>query len=299
MSRDEDVQADPMPLPATDRSVQFQANNRVMTCGSRTLIMGVVNVTPDSFFDGGRWYRPDAAVKHACALVEQGADLLDIGAESSRPGSDPIGPEEELRRLLPVVRDVCGRVDVPVSIDTTKAEVAQRTLDAGASIINDISALRFDPRMASVVAQFGAGLILTHMQGVPKTMQQAPRYDDVVRAVNRFWRERMEVAASFSISPNRVLLDPGFGFGKTLAHNLALVARLDEFMSMGRPLVVGVSRKAFIGEVLGRSVADRLMGTAAVVAAAVLKGVHVVRVHDVSELRDVVRMADAIRNAER
>ncbi len=266
----------------------------VLSLESATAIMGVVNVTPDSFSDGGRYLNADAAVAHAVAMVEQGATLLDIGAESSRPGAEPVDETEEIRRLIPVVREVCQRVSVPVSVDTTKAAVAVRALDAGAAIINDISALRFDPAMAKVVAESGAGLVLMHMQGRPKTMQDAPNYRDVVADVYDFFRERIRAAERLHISPQQILLDPGIGFGKNQEHNLTLLARLDRFLSLGRPLLVGVSRKAFIGRILDRPVDERVMGTAAAVAVAMVRGARVVRVHDVEPIRDVVRIVDAI-----
>ncbi|MGH7259711.1 MAG: dihydropteroate synthase [Nitrospiraceae bacterium] len=264
----------------------------------RPLVMGVLNVTPDSFSDGGRYLEPDAAVKHVLEMVEEGADVIDIGAESSRPGAEPVPEEEELRRLIPVVREVCRRVAVPVSVDTTKAAVARQAIEAGAAIINDISALQADPAMASVVADAGAGLVLMHRQGTPKTMQQAPRYGDVVADVRGFLRERMQTAGRAGIAEDHILLDPGIGFGKNLSHNLALLCRLDELCSVGRPILIGVSRKSFIGEALDRRTGDRLMGTAAAVAVAVLRGARMVRVHEVRAMRDVVRMVDAIATHE-
>ncbi|MBI3603197.1 MAG: dihydropteroate synthase [Nitrospirae bacterium] len=264
----------------------------------RPLLMGVLNVTPDSFSDGGRYLDPEAAVTQACAMVEQGAGLIDIGAESSRPGSDPVGQDEEIRRFIPVVKEVCRRVSVPVSIDTTKACVARLALEAGAAIVNDISALRFDPQMGAVVAEAGAGLVLMHMQGTPKTMQQAPSYGDVVQEVRQFFAERMTAAGDAGIGPEQILLDPGIGFGKNLSHNLLLLGQLDAFVPLGRPILVGVSRKAFIGQVLDRPVGDRLMGTAAAVAVAILHGARVLRVHDVGPMRDVVTMVEAITSSQ-
>jgi dihydropteroate synthase len=264
----------------------------------RPLVMGVLNVTPDSFSDGGRYLEPDAAVKHALEMVGEGADVIDIGAESSRPGAEPVPEEEELRRLIPVATEVCRRVAVPVSVDTTKAAVARQALDAGVAIINDISALQNDPAMAAVVAETGAGLVLMHRQGTPKTMQQAPRYGNVVVEVREFLRERMQAAGRAGIAPDHILLDPGIGFGKNLSHNLALLARLDALRPLGRPILVGVSRKSFIEEIIGRRTGDRLMGTAAAVAVAVLRGARMVRVHDVRAMKDVVRMVDAIAACE-
>ena len=261
----------------------------------RPLVMGVLNVTPDSFSDGGLYLDPGAAVKHALEMVDEGADLIDIGAESSRPGAEPVSEAEELSRLVPVVQEVCRRVSVPVSVDTTKAAVARQAPDAGAAIINDISALRADPAMAGAVAKAGAGLVLMHMQGTPQTMQRAPRYGDIVAEVREFLRARMQAAVEAGIAAGQILLDPGIGFGKNLEQNLILLDRLDAFQTLGRPILVGVSRKAFIGEVLGRRAGDRLLGTAAAVAAAVLRGAGVVRVHDVRAMQDVVRVIDAIQ----
>ena len=272
----------------------LKARERLIPLDAGPLIMGVLNVTPDSFSDGGRYLDPDAAVAHAVAMAEQGADLIDIGAESTRPGSDPVDEKEEIRRLIPVVGAVCRKVSVPVSVDTTKAAVARKALDAGATIVNDISALRFDPLMKAVVAETGAGLVLMHMQGTPKTMQQAPSYRNVIEEVQQFFVERIGTALEAGIAAEQILLDPGIGFGKNLEHNLRLLARLDVFVALEYPVLVGVSRKAFIGQVLARPVDERLMGTAAAVAVAILRGARVIRVHDVAPLRDVVKMVEAI-----
>lgn len=256
--------------------------------------MGVLNVTPDSFSDGGRFLDGAAALDRAMAMVEQGADCLDIGAESSRPGAAPISEEEELSRLIPVVRAVCARVRVPVSIDTTKAAVAARALDAGAAIINDITALRGDARMADVVARTHAGLVLMHMKGTPATMQHEARYGDVVSEVRTALQERLRAAEAAGIGVERIVLDPGIGFGKNLEHNLTLLARLSELRSLGRPILIGVSRKAFIGTLVNRPVQDRVMGTAGAVAVAIVNGARLVRVHDIEEMRDVVTVVAAI-----
>jgi dihydropteroate synthase len=257
-----------------------------------------LNVTPDSFSDGGRYLNPDDAVAHALSMVEQGADILDIGAESSKPGAIPIDEQEERRRLIPIVQAVCRRVSIPVSIDTTKASIAEQALDVGAAMINDISALRFDARMGAVVAKSGAGVILMHMQGHPETMQHAAQYVDVVEEVRQFLKARVEAAKAMGIPPERILLDPGIGFGKNYSHNLALLNQLDTLCALG-PLVVGVSRKAFIGKMLNRPIGERLMGTAGAVAVAIMKGARMVRVHDVAPIRDVVRMIEAIGKAGR
>jgi dihydropteroate synthase len=282
--------------------VQSQTHPFWLACGrrlalDRPLVMGILNVTPDSFSDGGRYLDPGAALECATTMAGEGADLIDIGAESSRPGAEPVTEAEELRRLIPVVREVCRHVAVPVSADTTKAAVAEEAIAAGATIINDISALQADPAMAAVAARTGAGLVLMHRQGTPQTMQQAPRYADVVGDVRDFLRIRLAAAARAGVAEDHVVLDPGIGFGKNLQHNLALLSRLDELLALGRPLLVGVSRKAFIGEVLGRATAERVWGTAAAVAVAVLKGARIVRVHDVTAMRDVVRMVRAIHEA--
>lgn len=276
----------------------LRARGRLIPLNAGPLIMGVLNVTPDSFSDGGRYLDPGAAVAHAVEMEAQGADLIDIGAESTRPGAEPVGQEEESRRLIPVVKAVCRTVSVPVSVDTTKAAVARQALDAGAVLVNDVSALRFDSDMAPLIAETGAGLVLMHMQGTPKTMQQAPSYRDVIEDVRQFLVERIRTALDAGIAPEQILLDPGIGFGKNLEHNLMLLARLDILVALRYPVLVGVSRKAFIGQVLARPVDDRLMGTAAVVAVAVLRGALVIRVHDVAPLRDVVRMVEAIVSAK-
>jgi dihydropteroate synthase len=276
----------------------LKARERLIPLDAGPLIMGVLNVTPDSFSDGGRYLDPDAAVAHAVAMAEQGADLIDIGAESTRPGSDPVDEKEEIRRLIPVVGAVCRKVSVPVSVDTTKAAVARKALDAGAAIVNDISALRFDPLMKAVVAETGAGLVLLHMQGTPKTMQQAPSYRDVIEEIRQFFVERIRAALEAGIGAEQILLDPGIGFGKNLAHNLSVLAHLDALVALGYPILVGVSRKAFIGQVLDRPGDERVMGTAAAVAVAILRGARVVRVHDVKRMRDVVKIVNAIMSHE-
>lgn len=280
----------------TSASGVFVLSGRVWPLAARVHIMGVLNVTPDSFSDGGRYTNPDAAVAHALRMVEQGADVLDIGAESTKPGALPIDEEEERRRLIPIVRAICRQTTIPVSIDTTKASIAQQALDAGAALINDISALRFDARMGEVVAKSGAGLILMHMQGNPQTMQHAAQYTDVVEEVRQFLKTRLDAAKESGIPPERILLDPGIGFGKNCQHNVVLLDRLDALLTLGRPLVVGVSRKAFIGKILGRPIDERLMGTAGAVAVAVMKGARMVRVHDVAPIRDVVKMIEAIQS---
>lgn len=259
--------------------------------------MGIVNVTPDSFYDGGRYFRTEDAVAHALALVEEGADLLDIGAESTRPGARPISEQEEIDRLIPVVREVARRVSIPISVDTTKAGVAQLAIEAGAVIINDVSALRFDVRMADLAAASGAAVVLMHMQGTPATMQHAPEYGDVVAEITSFFSERIRAATNAGISENALVLDPGIGFGKLQAHNLEILARLSAFAMLNRPLLVGLSRKAFIGRIIGRPVEERAWGTAAAVALAVDRGAHILRVHDVAMMADAVKVASAMKRS--
>ncbi|KAF4516314.1 hypothetical protein B566_EDAN000555 [Ephemera danica] len=261
------------------------------------LMMGIVNVTPDSFSDGGCYVTVDQAVERAMALVAQGADILDLGAESTRPGAIPVGEQEEMDRLLPVLREVVKRTAVPISVDTMKSRVAREALQAGASIINDVTAMRFDPDMPAVVAQYGAAVVLMHMQGMPMTMQEDPRYDSVVEDVRTFFAERLAVAERAGIAKSQVVLDPGFGFGKLLRHNLDLLNHLSSFDQFGCPLLVGLSRKAFLGKILDRPVQGREWGTAAAVALAVDRGASIIRVHDVASMKDVVRVAAAVRAA--
>lgn len=260
----------------------------------RPVLMGVVNVTPDSFFDGGRFDDPQRAVAHAVRLVEEGAALLDIGAESTRPGALPVDEQEERRRLIPVVAALAKAVSVPISVDTSKAEVARAAIDAGAVMINDVTALRGDRAMVDVAAQTGAGLVLMHMQDTPETMQQAPHYDDVVGEIAQFLAERARFAVDHGVSQDRIVLDPGIGFGKTLDHNLDLLANLHVFAQLGFPLLVGPSRKGFIGQLTHQSVEARAWGTAGVVALAVQQGANILRVHDVGPMKDVVSVAFAI-----
>src|SRR5947208_1442825 len=276
---------------------RWLARGHVFPLGEQVLLMAVLNVTSDSFSDGGRFFDPDRAVVAALKMIEEGADILDIGGESSRPGAQPISLDEELERVVPIVAKLAGQVRVPISVDTTKAEVARRCLDLGASIINDISALRHDPEMAEVVRQYEAGLVLMHMQGEPATMQLNPSYTDVIDNVYDFLRSRIEAAIAWGIDRERIAVDPGIGFGKRLEDNLALLGQLTSLAGLGRPIVIGPSRKGFLGALLDRPVLEREWGTAAAVAAVVLNGAHVVRVHAVAQMRDVVRVSQAIRAA--
>lgn len=261
------------------------------------LIMGIVNITPDSFSDGGRYLAVDRAVAQALALVDQGADILDLGAESTRPGAIPVCEQEEMDRLLPVLSEVAKRTTIPVSVDTMKSRVARAALAVGASIINDVTAMRFDPDMAQVVATYGAGVVLMHMQGTPVTMQESPHYENVVSEVGEFFEERIDAAERAGIAKSHIVLDPGFGFGKLQVHNLELLNRLSAFSRFGCPLLVGLSRKALLGKILDRPVQDREWGTAAAVAMAVDRGAAIIRVHEVAAMKDVVKVAAAVRSA--
>jgi dihydropteroate synthase len=278
--------------------MHWQPRDRIFDLSRRPMVMGIVNVTPDSFSDGGQHFSSGAAVAHALELIRQGADILDIGGESSRPGAMPVSVDEELGRVLPVIEALVEQTTTPLSVDTCKAEVARASLTAGAHVINDITALQGDPAMATVVKDWGAGVILMHMQGTPATMQQAPHYGDVVAEVYRFLETRLQAAVDFGIARERVALDPGIGFGKTSAHNLELLARLAEFQRLGRPVCLGVSRKGFLGKRLGRAVERRLAGSLAAVCHALgRRAVQIVRVHDVEETRDAVTVYEAISEA--
>ena len=283
---------------APGAAAPFACRRCTFALDRRTHLLGVLNVTPDSFSDGGAFLDPSAAADHALRMAADGADCIDIGGESSRPGASPVSAEEEWARIGPVLTRLLGRCPVPISVDTTKAAVAARALDAGVAIVNDISALRFDPALAGLVAEAGAGLVLMHMQGTPRTMQERPSYGDVVAEIRAFLAERLQVAMAAGIPPEAILLDPGIGFGKAVEHNLTLLRRLPELGTLGRPLLVGPSRKSFIGAVLGTAVTDRLEGTAAALALAIAGGATLVRVHDVKAMGRVALMCDAILGRE-
>lgn len=257
--------------------------------------MGVLNVTPDSFSDGGLFLDPSNALRQAERMAEEGADILDVGGESTRPGADPLPPEEELARILPVIRAVAARLPVPISVDTYKARVAREAIQTGAVMVNDISALMFDPEMAPTVAALQVPVCLMHIKGTPKNMQQNPTYDDVVTEVRDWLRERAAAARAAGVAEEDIIIDPGFGFGKTVEHNLEILRRLREFTTLGYPLLIGTSRKSTIGKVLGDLPPhERLEGTAATVALSIANGASIVRVHDVKEMARVARMADAV-----
>ncbi|MBV8879664.1 MAG: dihydropteroate synthase [Planctomycetaceae bacterium] len=256
--------------------------------------MGILNVTPDSFSDGGDWLDPERAARQARRMVREGADLIDVGGESTRPGARAVPAAEEIRRIVPVVERLAAE-KILVSVDTSKAAVARAAFRAGAKILNDVTALRGDRAMAKTAAAAGVGVILMHMKGTPRTMQKNPRYDDVVAEISSFFREILKTAWRAGIERDKIMLDPGIGFGKTSKHNLEILRRLEELRTLGRPLAIGTSRKGFIGRALGRQVHDRVSGTGATVAAAILRGADLIRVHDVREMTDVARMTDLLR----
>jgi dihydropteroate synthase len=261
----------------------------------RTAIMGILNVTPDSFYDGGRRLDSGKAIADGLALAAAGADVIDVGGESTRPGANPVSAAEELERVLPVIRGLRRDLQVPISIDTYKAQVARAALDAGADIVNDISALRFDGEMVSLVAAERVPVVLMHMRGTPRTMQTEAHYDDVVCEVKGFLAAQVGQAVAHGVEAERIIVDPGIGFGKTLEHNLALLRRLPELAALGHPLLIGASRKTFVGKILNLGPEDRLEGSLAAAVAAVLAGANIIRTHDVMETRRAVSVADAVR----
>ncbi len=266
-------------------------------CAERTLVMGILNVTPDSFSDGGRFLDHHAAIEHGIRMADEGADIVDVGGESTRPRSEPVSAGEERDRVVFVIETLASKVPVPISVDTRKPEVARAALEAGAVIVNDISGGR-NPEMFEAVRASGAGMVVMHMQGEPKSMQEAPRYEDVVAEVHEYLRERIEAAEFAGIEPDRLCVDPGIGFGKDLHHNLALMRHVDALLDLGRPVLVGPSRKRFIGTLLDAPEDQRVEGTMAAVAWLVGRGAHIVRVHDVRAMVRVVRVVDAIARAE-
>ena len=280
---------------ATASTSQWICRDRALDL-THVQIMGILNVTPDSFSDGGRFFDAETAIAHARAMAAEGAAILDIGGESTRPGAEAVSADEELRRVMPVIERL--RDDGPIlSIDTCKAAVARAALEAGVHNVNDVTALAADPEMAATAAEFGAGVVLMHMQGTPRTMQINPTYGDVIGDIADFFERRIERAVRAGISKAHIVLDPGIGFGKTLAHNLQILRRLGEFRRLGRPILVGPSRKSFIRMVLGGEPDDRLEGTAAAVAAAVLAGASIIRAHDVRAMWRVARLSEAIAHA--
>lgn len=282
------------PAPSSHDSAIWSVGERIFDLSHGPHIMGVLNVTPDSFSDGSVFLDTDRAVERACEMEAEGADSIDIGGESTRPFALPVSEEEEAGRVLPVIERLAGRLRVPISIDTWKSSVAREALRAGAEIINDISGCTFDPCMAEVAAAAGAGLVLMHTRGRPQEMQRETSYGALIPEIIQFLRERMCYAESHGVQRRRIVIDPGVGFGKSVEGNLEILRRLEEFSALGRPILVGTSRKSFIGKILGREVGDRLFGTAATVALAVARGASIIRVHDVRQMRDAALMAQAV-----
>jgi dihydropteroate synthase len=275
---------------------RWEARGRILLDdGDVPRVMGILNLTPDSFSDGGAWLSTETALVRARVLADHGAEILDLGGESTRPGADLVTLEQELARVIPVVERLVPVLDRPLSIDTSKSEVARRSLEAGAVIINDVTALRGDPRMAEVTAEYEAGVVLMHMQGVPRSMQKNPRYDDVVGEVHEFLAERIDWCEVRGIPRSRIAIDPGIGFGKDLDHNLRLLRNLDRFANLGCALLVGTSRKGFLGALTGRGVSDRMVGSVVSSLSACVLGARVVRVHDVAAMVEAIKVWTAVR----
>jgi len=273
--------------------------NKILDFNKRSYVMGILNVTPDSFSDRSKFYDPDAAIKHGMEMAEQGADIIDVGGESTRPGSDPVSADEEIRRTEPVIKELSKRIDIPLSIDTTKAEVAKRALDAGAEMINDISALRADPKMVDVAVSYQVSVVLMHMLGSPKTMQQNISYDSMIEDIKEFLKERVDFAVQKGVERNKIMIDPGIGFGKSVEKdNFEIIREMQRFRSLGLPILVGPSRKAFIGRLLDAEVDERDVGTLATVSIAIHNGANIVRVHNVAQMKMASRVADAVIRAK-
>ena len=275
----------------------IRCRKRTLTLGKRTLLMGVLNVTPDSFSDGGLFFDKNKAISHGLRMVEEGADIIDIGGESTKPGSKPIELEEELRRVMPVIESIAKEVDIIISIDTYKSAVAQRAIEAGAEIVNDISGLHFDPDLAKVAAKGNIPLILMHIRGTPETMQKNVHYDSIFSEILQYLKDSIQRAESAGLDPRQIIIDPGIGFGKTVKDNLLIIKNLHEFRILGKPILLGTSRKSFIGKILNTEVEDRLEGTLSSIAIGVLNGAHIIRSHDVHQAKKAITVADAIRLA--
>jgi len=276
-------------------STEWRCGDQTLRLDDRPYVMGIVNATPDSFSDGGQFLQADAAIAHGMDLCEAGADILDVGGESTRPGATAVATAEELRRVIPVIRKLRDRTDAVISVDTTKAAVAAQALEAGACIVNDVSACTGDPQMPRVVSDAGCGVVLMHMQGRPRTMQEAPRYEHVVREVRDYLAERAKDMEEAGTASACIALDPGIGFGKTLEHNLDLLAGLHELLEIGYPVLLGVSRKRFLGALTGREVGERLAGSLAAATYGVVQGAAILRVHDVAETVDMVKVIRALQ----
>jgi len=279
--------------------MRLEFKNWAFDLQKRTLIMGILNVTPDSFSDGGLYLDKEAAIQRALAMSSEGADIIDIGGLSTRPGSEEIPIEEELKRVVPVIEALRGRLSIPISIDTYRAEVAEQALRAGADIVNDISGLRFDPKMKEVVSRYKAPIVIMHIKGTPRDMQKDPRYQNLIAEITDYLKEGIKIAKQSGIPEERIIIDPGIGFGKTLEHNLEIIRNLSSFKSLGRPILIGVSRKSFIGKILDDAPpSERLEGTLSAISISVFNGANIVRVHDVKEASKAVRIAHALRGGE-
>jgi len=275
----------------------IRCRKQTLILGKRTLLMGVLNVTPNSFSDDGFFFDKEKAIAHGLRMVEEGADIIDIGGESTRPGSKPLELEEELRRVIPVIESLAKEVDVPISIDTYKSTVAQRAIEAGAEIINDISGLHFDPSLAQLAAKEDTPLVLMHIRGTPETMQKDVHYDSLFSEILQYLKDSIQRAESTGLDPWQIIIDPGIGFGKTVEDNLLIIKNLYEFRILGKPILLGTSRKSFIGKILNAEVGDRLEGTLSSIAIGVLNGAHIIRSHDVLQAKKAIAVADAIRLA--
>ena len=279
---------------ANVETFQIRCGNRTLDLSRRTHIMGILNVTPDSFSDGGKYFDPELAIERGIQMAEDGADIIDIGAESTRPGAEPVSAEEELQRLIPVLDGMLKQVDVLISVDTYKSSVAETVLKAGAHFINDISGLRFDPKMRDVVAKYRVPVIIMHIKGQPRNMQQNPHYDDLIGEIYAYLEQCTQLAEAAGIKREDIIIDPGIGFGKRLMDNYEILRRLNEFKGLGYPILIGPSRKSFIGKVLDLPPDQRLEGTIAAVAIGIQNGAHIVRVHDVKELTRACRIIDLL-----
>lgn len=283
-------------ISRTDYSIRCR--KRTFTLGKRTFLMGILNVTPDSFSDGGLYLEPKKAIAHGLRMIEEGADFIDIGGESTRPGSKPVGLDEELHRVIPVIKSLAKEVDVPISIDTNKSTVAAKAIEAGAEIINDISGLHFDSNLGHVAAKLDVPLILMHIRGTPETMQKDVHYDSLFSEILHYLKGSIQRAESAGLDPQQIIVDPGIGFGKTLEDNLLIIKNLSEFRILGKPLLLGTSRKSFIGKILNGEANERLEGTLSSIAICVLNGAHIIRCHDVLQAKKAIAVADAIRLVE-
>ncbi|MFQ6032835.1 MAG: dihydropteroate synthase [Candidatus Zixiibacteriota bacterium] len=285
-----------MPQTTLRNKSEFKLHfsKRILDLSSRAHLMGILNVTPDSFSDGGKFLRTEDAVRRGIKMAEEGADIIDVGGESTRPGSDPVTIEEELSRVIPVIEALSQKIDIPISIDTYKSEVAKKALDAGAEMINDISALRFDPQMKKIADEYQVPIVLMHIKGTPKNMQENPYYDDVITEITEYLKQSIEIAQKAGIGREKIIIDPGIGFGKRLEDNLNILKNLKKFSILDCPILVGPSKKSFIGKILDLPVEERLEGSLAALAVSIMNGANIIRVHDVKESKRVATLVDAI-----